>query len=51
LLEVSQSHQQPIQRAAFQNLELVLKNLRAIERQFGSASEQDTRSDSVLQFR
>jgi hypothetical protein len=51
LLEVSQSHQQPIPRAAFQNLELVSKNLRAIERQFGSASEQDTRSDSVLQFR
>jgi hypothetical protein len=51
LLEVSQSHQQPIPRAAFQNLELVSKNLRAIERQFGSASQQDTRSDSVLQFR
>ena len=51
LLEVSQSHQQPIPRAAFQNLELVSKNLRAIERQFGSAPEQDTRSDSVLQFR
>ena len=51
LLEVSQSHQQPIPRAAFQNLELVSKNLRAIERRLGSASQQDTRSDSVLQFR
>jgi len=50
LLEVSQHHQQPIPRAAFQNLELVSKNLRDIERQFDAAS-QDTRSDSVLQFR
>jgi hypothetical protein len=50
LLEVSQNHQQPIPRAAFQNLELVSRNLREIERQF-AANEQDKQMDSVLQFR
>ena len=50
LLEVSQSHQQPIPRAAFQNLELVSKNLREIERQFPAGS-QDRQLDRALQFR
>lgn len=50
LLEVSQSHQQPIPRAAFQNLELVSKNLREIELQFPTVS-QDRQLDRALQFR
>jgi hypothetical protein len=50
LLEVSQSHQQPIPRAAFQNLELVSKNLRDHERQTGAGAH-DTALDSALQFR
>jgi hypothetical protein len=50
LLEVSQSHQQPIPTAAFHNLELVSKNLRAIERQFAAGAE-DTRPDGALQLR
>ncbi|MCC7155642.1 MAG: hypothetical protein IT161_13785 [Bryobacterales bacterium] len=33
LIEVSEAHQQPVPRAAFQNLELVSKHLRGIERQ------------------
>jgi hypothetical protein len=49
LLEVSQSHQQPIPRAALQNLELVAKSLRDIERKFG-VSSQDARLDGTLQF-
>jgi hypothetical protein len=36
LLEVSQTHQQPIPRAALENLELVSKNLREIQRQLAS---------------
>jgi len=32
LLEISQAHQQPIPRAVFQNLDLVSKHLRAIQR-------------------
>jgi hypothetical protein len=50
LLEVSQSHQQPIPRAAFQNLELVSKNLRDIERQIGATSD-GKRLESALQLR
>ena len=50
LLEVSQTHQQPIPRAAFQNLELVSKNLRDIERQF-DADSQDAQLDGAFQVR
>lgn len=39
LLLVSQTHRQPIPRTAFQNLELVSKNLRAIERQLSGNSQ------------
>jgi hypothetical protein len=50
LLDVSQAHQQPIPRAAFQNLELVSKHLRTIERQL-DAGPQDARLEGAFQFR
>ena len=49
LLEISQTHQQPIPRAAFQNLELVSKHLRTIERQFDAGSP-NARLEGALQF-
>lgn len=48
LLEVSQSHQQPIPRAAFQNLELVSKNLRDIERQIDAAAHDTLHATAQL---
>jgi len=48
LLEISQTHQQPIPRAAFQNLELVSKHLREIERQLDAGPE-TTNLESALQ--
>jgi len=48
LLEVSQTHQQPIPRAAFQNLELVSKHLREIDRQL-DADPEATLLKSALQ--
>lgn len=43
LLEVSQAHQQAIPRAAFQNLELVSKHLRSLQRELdaGHAAQQE----------
>lgn len=39
LIEVSEAHRQPVPRAAFQNLELVSKHLRGIERQLEAGPE------------
>jgi len=50
LLEVSQTHRQPIPRAAFQNLELVSKNLREIQRQLDTDA-QPVDLEGTLQLR
>ncbi len=50
VLEVSQTHQQPIPRAAFQNLELVSKNLREIQRQLDTDA-QSVDLERTLQLR
>ena len=47
LLEISQAHQQPIPRAVFQNLDLVSKHLRAIQRRL-EAGRPDGSWDSGL---
>jgi hypothetical protein len=49
LLEVSQTHRQPIPRAAFQNLELVSKHLRDIQKQV-DAGPQSAQRQSTFQF-
>ena len=50
LLEISQTHQQPIPRAVFQNLELVSKHLREIQQQLG-ADPEAAHLEGALQFR
>jgi len=50
LLEISQTHQQPIPRAAFQNLELVSKHLRETQQQL-DADPEAAHPEGALQFR
>ncbi len=47
LLEVSQTHQQPIPRAAFQNLQLVSKHLREIQRQLDPGLQAGHQKDAL----
>ena len=47
LLEISQAHQQPVPRAVFQNLDLVSKHLRAIQRGL-EAGRPDEQSEPPL---